>query len=89
MKPSQKNPKCFSFRIRERYLKQIMNLPGMPEYNPAQPTKNIEYRRDSPFWQKRIFGMTAQQYIDQMGTVQYPIEEKDSHFPVTLTEKDL
>lgn len=81
--------KCFVFRIRRRYLDQIMNRPGEPEYDPQKPTKNVEYRADSPHWQKLVFGMTNQEYVDTMSTLQHPLDECLTHFPVTLTEKDI
>jgi uncharacterized protein YeaO (DUF488 family) len=44
-KEAKKRIKCLVFRIRRRYFEQIV-----------MGTKTIEYRRDSPFWQRRIKG---------------------------------
>ena len=80
--------KKFVFRIRRRYLVQIMNRPGVDGHDPAKPTKDVEYRRDSPHWQKLVFGVTDQKYMSAM---QHSLEEKTSYFrlPVTLTERDI
>lgn len=65
--------KSLVFRIRKNYYDAIV-----------KEEKTIEYRKDSAFWQKRVFGMTASQYCGVMG-----IDESKSHFNLTITSKEI
>jgi len=49
-------PKKLVFRIRKRYFEAI-----------KQGEKTVEYRKNSPFWQKRVFGMTKEEYAEVTG----------------------
>ena len=65
--------KSLVFRIHKVYYDAIV-----------KEDKKIEYRKDSSYWQKRIFGMSASQYCGVMG-----IEESKSHFELTISSKEI
>lgn len=65
--------KSLVFRVRQIYFDAIVN-----------EDKNIEYRKDSAYWQKRVFGMSASQYCGVMG-----IDESKTHFNLTITSKEI
>jgi len=65
--------KSLVFRIRKVYFDAIV-----------KGEKAIEYRKDSAFWQKRVFGMSASKYCGVMG-----VDERKSHFDLTISSKEI
>lgn len=66
--------KCLVFRTRLRYFEAIVS-----------GEKIVEFRRNSPFWQKRVFGMTAKEFEDSGGKpIEFPFKEEPKELMVAV-----
>jgi hypothetical protein len=59
--------KSVVFRIRKEYFDAIVS-----------GDKTVEYRKNSPYWQKRLLGMTADEYAEVIGFADstFPFKDK-------------